>query len=250
MDPYIEASGDWGDFHTSLLGAMRAELNARLPRRYRAKIDVFVFVQEPGPRPRPRKRMEPDVFVVERSRQQSTGRGVAILEAPYTITLPEVRQKQKSVLIVDRRLNCVVTVIEVLSPVNKAPKEGRAEYLAKRGEYLGNRINLVEIDLLRGGQRLSLGRPPLSIQDYYILVCRSWQFPKADIWNLSIRDSLPDVPIPLAPEVPETLLPLRACIDRAYDEGDYRDDLDYAAPLIPPPRRQDSAWIRKVLAAK
>ena len=31
MDPYIETSGLWGDFHGSLLAAVRADLNSHLP---------------------------------------------------------------------------------------------------------------------------------------------------------------------------------------------------------------------------
>jgi hypothetical protein len=45
----------------------------------------------------------------------------------------------------------VVTVIEVLSPANKRPGEGRRLYLQKRAAVLGGLTSLVEIDLLRAG---------------------------------------------------------------------------------------------------
>jgi hypothetical protein len=62
-----------------------------------------------------------------------------------------------------------------------------------------------------------------------------------------MRDRLPDVPIPLAEDVADTLLPIRACLDRAYDEGTYDLDFDYEQPLTPRPSKQDVAWIRKLL---
>jgi hypothetical protein len=247
MDPYIESSGEWGDFHTSLLGVLRAELNARLPSRYRAKIDVFVFVQAPRPQHR-RRRLEPDVFIRERPDRKIPPASTAVLEAPMVVTLPRTPRRQKSVVIYDRRGNSVVTVVEVLSPINKDAGEGREAYLLKRGEYLANKVNLVELDFLRGGARLPLGNPLPEIADYYALVCRAWQFPQADLWNLSLRDPLPQLPIPLAKEVADTLLPLRVCVDRVYDEGSYDEELPYDEPLSPRPRKSDSAWIRQVLA--
>ena len=43
MDPYIEASGMWSDFHGSLLAAIRTDLNAHLPDGYAASIELFVW---------------------------------------------------------------------------------------------------------------------------------------------------------------------------------------------------------------
>jgi len=47
----------------------------------------------------------------------------------------------------------LVTTVEVLSPSNKTPgSPGRDLYLRKQREVLGSQTNLVEIDLLRGGE--------------------------------------------------------------------------------------------------
>ena len=69
----------------------------------------------------------------------------------------------------ERRL---VTCIEVLSPSNKRKKsKGRKLYLRKRQSLLLGAVNLVEIDLLRGGERMPmLGKWPDS--PYTLLVCR------------------------------------------------------------------------------
>lgn len=46
----------------------------------------------------------------------------------------------------------VVTILEILSPWNKASREGRAQYTRERDEVINSYTNLVEIDLLRAGQ--------------------------------------------------------------------------------------------------
>ena len=48
----------------------------------------------------------------------------------------------------------VVTAIEVLSPTNKRPTEGQRLYLKKRDDLKLAGVNTVEIDLLRGGDRV------------------------------------------------------------------------------------------------
>ncbi|MBY0523510.1 MAG: DUF4058 family protein [Gemmataceae bacterium] len=250
MDPYIESSGEWGDFHTSLLTAIRAKLNALLPRRYRARVDLFVFIQTPASRRRRRRRIEPDAYVVDRGKGPGMAAVVAPAAAPTMITLPAVRKKHKSVLIIDARMDRVVTAIEILSPSNKEAGEDRTAYLNKRGEYLANGVNLIEIDLLRGGPRLPLGRPAEVVKDYYIMVCRTWEMPRASLWSFTVRDLLPQIPIPLVKDGPELLLPLRACIDRAYDEGSYDTELPYDGLLAPRLSKQDAAWVRALMAKR
>ena len=56
----------------------------------------------------------------------------------------------------------VVTTIELLSPVNKQPGEGREQYLAKQRQTLASHTHLIEIDLLRAGPpAIACGRPCL-----------------------------------------------------------------------------------------
>jgi hypothetical protein len=54
----------------------------------------------------------------------------------------------------------LVTTIEVLSPTNKRPNSpGWDLYLRKRQSLMLGGVNLIEIDLLRGGQRLPMLDP-------------------------------------------------------------------------------------------
>ncbi len=250
MDPYIESSGYWKEFHTTLLTAIRAQLNARLPPRYRAHMDIYATFQGPEVGVRWR-RIEPDVLVRERPGWEKPPAGAAAEAAPATIVLPEVeRETIKSVLLIDREESRIVTVIEVLSPSNKRAGDDRQSYLHKRGHCLANRISLVEIDLLRGGTRLPLGDPPPRGADYYVMACRAWEYPRAGLWTFSLRDPLPDVPVPLAADVSAVALGLKPCADRAYDEGSYDTELPYDEPLTPRARKADALWVKSVLARR
>lgn len=253
VDPYIESSGRWGDFHGGMVAAMRGALNERLPEGYAAEIELYIWFHEPDARQR--RQTGPDVYVTSSRRgskggARSTG-GSATASSFRTLAFPSVvRRKHKYVRVVDLESNRVVTVIELLSPSNKAAGEDRDAYLNKRSETLAAGINLVEIDLLRGGRRLPLSEPAPEVQDYYVLVCRAWEFPRFAFQTFGLREPLPEIPIPLAPDVKDIVLPLKPCADRAYDEGKYLPRLPYAQPLSPSLRKGDSAWVRQVLAAR
>jgi hypothetical protein len=108
----------------------------------------------------------------------------------------------------------------------------------------------VEIDLLRGGQRLPLSEPPPEIGDYYVMVCRAWQHPRADFWTFTMRETIPDVSIPLTEDVPSVTLALRPCVDRVYEEARYATELHYDQTLKPRLSKRDEAWIHDLLAAR
>lgn len=248
MDPYIEPSKLWGDFHGSMLAEIRAQLNSRLPQRYSATIDLYVWLHEPEARKRART-VKPDVYVSEQPRGSKRGSRAVLTAAPTTIMLPAVeRHEHKHVLISDQDSNRVVTAIELLSPNNKDAGPDRDAYLLKRNEYLASRVNVVEIDLLRGGPRLPLSEPAPARSDFYVLVCRAWEFPQAALWPFTMREPFPAAPIPLSQDSAEVTLDLGQCAAQAYDKGRYTTKLKYDRPLRPRPSRTDATWIHKLLA--
>jgi hypothetical protein len=248
MDPYIEASGMWSDFHGSLLGAIRADLNAHLPQGYAASIELYVWAADRGARAEP-ELAEPDVQVREDGWADERESAAATLAAPSTIVLPRLaRRKRRFLRVVDIQTRQVVTVVELLSPTNKKSGDDRTRCLEKRNEYLANNLGFVEIDLLRGGRRLPLGREHPEVSDFYVMVCRPWEFPRAGFWTFGLRDPLPDIPVPVTQELGDTPLHLSACVRRAYDEGRYTSALPYDEPLRPRPRTEDRDWIRTLLS--
>lgn len=200
MDPYLEDPDIWRDFHLTLIVAMRAELNAKLPPGYVTGADRHV------------------------TRRDHKGK-------PY-------------LKITDKKDRRVVTAIELLSPTNKTPGVDRNAYLAKREDYFAGDVNLVEINLLRGGTCPPLGQ--VHPFDYYLLACRAKELPRASFWCFSVRQPFPDFTIPLRPR-DKIVFNLRPCFDRAYQEARYDKDIDYSAPPNLPLTDNDAAWARSLL---
>jgi hypothetical protein len=142
----------------------------------------------------------------------------------------------------------VVTVIEVLSPANKRPgSDGRRQYLEKREEVLLSPASLIELDLLRGGERLPMAAP-LPAGDYYAIIARGWRPRRADVYAWSLRQPLPTIPVPLAGEDPDVPLDLQAAFATLYDRAVYAVSLDYRHVIEPPLAEADAAWAQEVLA--
>jgi hypothetical protein len=136
--------------------------------------------------------------------------------------------------------NDLITVIELLSPTNKYAGPDREQYLGKRKELLRSRAHFVEIDLLRGGPRM----PPAELPtcDYYAIVSRVEERPRAGVWPWRVRDPMPPLPIPLRAPDPDARLDLKTVLDQVYDGGRYAN-YAYAGP--PEPRLapdDDAAW--------
>jgi hypothetical protein len=191
-----------------------------------------------------------DVAVVHRGGERSAGSsaGGATALAPVECELPLPAERRESYLVIrDRHSHEVVTVIELLSPSNKAVgSDGRRAYLAKRNEILQSRANLVELDLLRGGARLPLlGSVPTG--DYYAIVSRHLRRPKVDVFAWTLRNELPVIPIPLKPEDPEAKLDVQEAFSVVFDRARYDRSLDYRAAVEPALSTADVDWAADLL---
>jgi hypothetical protein len=247
MDPYLEDPWIWPDFHLTFAVALRTELNRRLPSGYVALVDRYVWVQEPETEER--KRLgKPDVFLTGES--QSTGApAAAVVATPVEIILPSLTDKGiPYVKMVDRTNRRLVTVIELLSPANKAPGKDRDAYMMKQCEYLASEVNVVEMDLLRKGERLPWITPSVPAAAYYVMVSRAEKRPRALVWPFTVRDPLPTIAIPLTERDGDVALELGTCMNQAYDSAGYARELDYTQPPNPPLDEPDAAWARQLLA--
>jgi hypothetical protein len=249
MDPYLEDSVYWWGVHAKLIGGLHDALNRALPPGYFADIDEHVWLQA-GDNEERMLLGKPDTFVTysngAQSRKKRGSAAVAVLEPTVRSVLPKGRRhKQKFVKIVAPDHATVVTVIEVLSPANKG--SSRAQYLAKRDEYFGAQTNLVEIDLLRDGERMPMGRPSAPGGDYYIFVARAEEFPKACVWQFTVRDAIPPVPVPLKSADGDVVIELQRLFTQIYDLSRYAKRIDYSAPAVPPLRAMDAEWAADLL---
>jgi hypothetical protein len=255
MDPWLEQH--WGDVHTRLVTYASDRLQSHLPGDLRARGEERVYLEDEETR---RKRhFIPDVQVVEypTSRRRSDDGGVAVLEAsePIVVSFPEETDVDRFIEIrdyqADRRL---VTVIEVLSGINKGLPARREVYRKKREELLMAGVNLVEIDLLRQGKPMELHSREKFARSagcpYFISVYRvidsHWQ---DEMYPCSMRERLPVIRIPLRMKDKDVLLDIQQLVNDAYDRGGY-DILDYSTPPWPPLSEEDEAWVKSWLAER
>jgi hypothetical protein len=240
MDPYIEARG-WGDFHHKLIGEIERVLSAAVPKKYLVRIKERSYVALIGSEG---KEVRATLHVRVTS-EPAKPRDQALEAGAMTIQAFVAEEHHEAFIEIyeddpERRL---VTCIEVLSPSNKRKKSrGRKLYLRKRQSLLLGAANLVEIDLLRGGQRMPmLGDWPDS--PYTLLVCRERRAPYCSVWPAHYREPLPTLPIPLSPPDPDVRIDLQPLIAEIYARSRYERDIDYSKPLDPPLAEADAAWL-------
>lgn len=141
----------------------------------------------------------------------------------------------------------MVAVIEILSPINKRG-EGRQEYLTKRRRILLSSAHLLEIDLLREGERLSM-QQPLPPVPYFVFLSRTERRPLTEIWPIHLDESLPIVAVPLLPGDADVPLDLQEAFTASYDLIGYALVVDYQQPPVIPLPAVYSAWARERIAA-
>ena len=250
MDPYLEGPR-WQDFHNSLLVTLRAALlKAVLPRYFVAVEARLVLVPvgsgEPGERVGDTVLSGP--FDAEAfGRPAGEAGGTAVAEPTVLTHRRSVEVRQVYLNVLDRSADEVVTVIELLSPSNKGGD--RHEYLRKRDELIDGGVNLLEIDLLRGGRRLPTVEP-LPTGDYHAFTTRSSDPLHVEVTTWGLRDRLPTLPVPLAAGDADTPLDLQPSFDRLYDEAGFAYALSYDRPLVPSLAAPDAAWVAERLAAE
>lgn len=141
----------------------------------------------------------------------------------------------------------LVTVMEILSLVNKRPSEGRQAYLEQRATVLESGVHLVEIDLLRQWPRMPL-EGTLPPADYLVVVSKTSERPVCDVWTIGLRQPLPVLPIPLLPPDLDIPLDLGQALRTAYARARYDLRIDYIQPPAPALLPEDTAWATALLA--
>lgn len=227
MDPYIERADLWPDFHDSLITSIRGLLQPLLRPRYVALTQERLYVVE-SDRP-----IHPDVSILRSPRRKTRAnsqQSVLEIDTPVVFDLWREEIRQPLIQILDPTGNRVVTAIEVLSPDNKTAGEGRTSYLKKREEFWESGTSLVEIDLLRDGQRtVRVSKQQLDeLGRWHYLVAVTRHSPaRQEIYPIPLKSRLPRIAIPLADDDPDVSLDLQAALTRCVDEGPYPELLHY-----------------------
>jgi len=248
MDPYLEQSKLWVDFHNSLADEMRAQINAQIRPNYFARLTPYTTYEAIEIGKSTSRGIRPDVGVMKPKISSSYGQPpVALLEPDEPVeSVVKIDDELEllSVEIYDTDDELLVTAIEILSPVNKRPKhKAYTDYLRKRHELLHSNAHLLEIDLLRAGER-----PPLEIPipnaPYYIMLSRLEQRPNVQVWPIQLASKLPQLPIPLNRPDPDAILDMNHVMANVYERGAYDIQVDYSEP-VPLPKLSDDEqkWI-------
>jgi hypothetical protein len=222
MDPYLEEPNVWHGFQLSLLVEFGKELNRQLPRQFGALIFEEDWTDRFGKR------------------------------AGYIRVNPIGKPME------------AITIIELIGPRQKVPGPERDSFMKRHEEPATLQVNWVTIDLTRSGERLPLRSPLISpASDYYVsdfAVAVTQAFVGfTDVYDFSVRDSLPSIPVPLHENLPgitglftrdDVRLDLQKCFDAVYDKGRYSEWIAYNKLPYPPLREPDATWARELLAAR
>lgn len=248
MDPYLEKPGIWKQVHTNLIVDIQRHLAPLVRPKYQVAIEQRNFLSLASDESRPLVG-EPDVLIVAptgRPTAELTRTSMApIANGSYTVALPEPERVIERYLEVrDVESGEVITVIEILSPSNKL--EDRKRYERKRQRVLASMTNLVEIDLLRIGKPMPM-RGNFPQTHYRIVVSRTLQRPNAQVFPCTLRQPIPDVPIPLRPGEAEPHVPLNQLLHTLYDSAGYDLFINYHQPAVPPLDAEDAQWAAQFL---
>jgi hypothetical protein len=249
MDPYLETPRRWQHFHNDLAAEIQSALNRDLDPRYGAWLTSSVAYE--AVEVARMRIIQPDVSVWQSPSPQGGPPAAVATIAPAPVQSAIFMEVPVQLFRVEIRTTAqdqLVAVIEILSPSNKrSGHEDCSEYRRKRRDLFRSSAHLMEIDLLRGGERPPLAEP-VPAAPYYVVLSRAEQRPRVDVWPIQLADLLPTLPVPLQDPDPDVPLDLGAAVASVYERGPYRRVIDYREPPPPPPlSEEDAAWVERRL---
>ncbi|MFZ4660159.1 MAG: DUF4058 family protein [Caldilineaceae bacterium] len=222
MDPYLEGEM-WVEFQHTFVHKISQQLLPIVRPKYVALLA---------------KRYCTEPFVLDGN--DAFGAGLVGLAQPIMDDVPVLSIEIRDVA--ERRL---VTLIEILSPVNKRG-EGESEYAQRRLELMQTNTHLLEIDLLCQGRRIQLLQEPPPAP-YYIYLSRAQRRPYTQVWALPLQRPLPTIPVPLLPPDPDVPFDLQAAMTDCFTLVGYEDLLDYSAKPPAGLTEEEKTWVVEAL---
>lgn len=165
------------------------------------------------------------------------------INQPISVLIPVPQKIYETYLEIINLTGDIVTVIEALSPKKKRPGRGRTLYERHRETIFGSPIHFVEIDLLRGWEPSSIYGPD-EAGDYRILISRSEQRPRAELYTWTVTEPIPPVVLPLSGHE-GLLFCLKSVVDQACDRTDLL--VNYQQDPLPPLHHRANIWLEDFL---
>ena len=246
FDPFLESPAVWSDFHSRFINYWCESIADQLPGEYEASISERVYLVEHDPDAR--KLISPDVSISAKDFYSPAAiQNTASTLEPKTIPMVVLNGPRETYIeILHRADRGLVTSLELLSPANKQ-SPGRVEYLAKRRAILSQQVHLVELDLLRSGQRVPFAKP-LPPADYYYIVSRYEARPDCQVYSWQLAHELPTLPIPLRAPDPDIHVSLSQVFRTTFERGRFHRRIDYKSSLAGEWSDVEKQWIQQKIA--
>jgi hypothetical protein len=194
MNPYLEDANLWPAFHQEFVAALDQILGSGLPNRYHSRIALRHFA-------------------------------VADPSTPY---LKQHGQQEQYIEVHEQDCGRLVTLLDIVSPVNKTTQSGRRAYLETRRAAQDAGANVVEIDLVLQGQpTLDYSREGLPDWDYAVTVARSRHPQRYEIYTATLQKRLPRFRLPLASDDRDMVLDLNTVFSHSFEKGGFATGIDY-----------------------
>lgn len=240
MDPYIESQGLWGDFRNHLLFGIHEAFADILPERYFGRVAERTYLSLADSEAKIIFPTPPHVAQITASRYVVTEDGSRHMRA---FVEEEHREPFLTIYCEDNPEPRVVTRIEILSPSNKRfGTLGWKLYQKQRRRVLRSNVHLVEIDLLRAGQRPPM-LDPWPESPYTLLIARAKNYKFCRVWPAYFQRALPVIPVPVLKPDADLSLDLQPLIDRVYELSRYGRAINYSKPLNPPLATEEQTWV-------
>lgn len=249
VNPWMQ--GVWSDMHTMLIGYIRDALGSELPDDLMARAEENGSLRDAGTETSSR----PDVAVIESESWKHGESPVWTPEddpqladrvaKPVLVQIENITPRWVEIRSANGNL---VTVIGVTSPANKS-KEGRFAFEGKVRSLLRGGVNVMEIDLIRGGissRDCHPGAWPSS--PCSVVVNRRDRSDLSEVYPCPLRESLPAVRVPLRSGEKDAALDLQPLINRCYTNGRYWM-LPYHEEAVPTLSDSDREWAKAILVA-
>ncbi len=250
MDPFLE-NQEWEDFHTRFNTVISELLCPTLEPDYLVRVERRVYLERVGEDAATMR--QADVAILSTDSPLPSGRRELASAGTATATecmliLP--MQRSETYLVIRHRPTMeVVTVIELLSPSNKrSGGDGRREYLSERDELLSSTSHLVELDLMRGGERLPMdgSLPP---GEYHAIISRTYRRPRASVYSWTMQQAMPKIPIPLRRGDDDCWLDLQTAFTTVYALARYDLSVNYQTQLDPLPDPSLAGWLSQITSS-
>jgi hypothetical protein len=194
MNPYLEYCNLWPAFHPEFIAYLAKCLRTSLTDRHGLQIAKRQYL---------------------------------LADSPAT-SAEQQHQQENYIEIHDKQHGRLLTLLDMVSPLNKTTGSGRQAYLETRRTARAAKANLVEIDLILQGQpTLEYSREGLPDWDYTVTVTRAAQPDRFELYVSTLPKRLPRFSLPLASDERNVVVDLGTLFSRALSEGGFDTAIDY-----------------------